>query len=82
MVSEKQIVKWLTDKRKGENYKKILTYTLEPRTFDSKVWEDATRLSMQDMGEIIKNMMAAGGMKFTDGKWQTTAVAKQVLKKA
>ena len=78
-MGKEEILKWINS-RHGRKYLAILRFCEEPKVFDTRTWETATTLTMQDMGDIIKNMMSAGGMEFNDGKWKTTKIAQELIK--
>ncbi len=78
-LGKEEILKWINS-RKGRSYISVLNFCEEPRVFDTRAWEGATGLTMQDLGEIIKNMMMSGGMEFNDGKWKTTKIAQELIK--
>lgn len=78
-MGKEEILKWINS-RKGRGYLTVLRFCEEPKAFDTRTWETATTLTMQDLGDIIKNMMLSGGMEFNDGKWKTTKIAQELIK--
>ena len=79
-MGKDEILQLLNDKRTGGHHRRLLEFCCEPQTYDERVWEQETQLTLLQMFEVIKHMKAAGGLEYIgDRKWQTTDLAKSLL---
>ena len=72
--------KWLNDRKKGTNCRKLLEYCREAQAFDTYQWVGDLKIRSDVIFNILRDLKEVEAMEFKgDRKWQTTKEAIEVL---